>query len=188
MEWVPKQADHLKLSVRSAAVPHKRAVVEWDHAKFFSQPRKRKLAPGASPATAAAAASALSSGQPSELGAEVLQALEQGGNKIVYGVPAGSPAYPCYKVGLVAVRDAGVRAVYDLSVPNERGEDYRSFTANGLLVHNCAPLTSFDWNETDPSIIGTSSIDTTCTIWSHHTHTHAHTVARTSSTHAARYC
>merc|ERR1711871_1905306 len=29
----------------------------------------------------------------------------------------------------------------------------------------CAPLTSFDWNETDPSMIGTSSIDTTCTIW-----------------------
>eukprot|EP00550_Attheya_septentrionalis_P004701 CAMPEP_0198292588 /NCGR_PEP_ID=MMETSP1449-20131203/12912_1 /TAXON_ID=420275 /ORGANISM="Attheya septentrionalis, Strain CCMP2084" /LENGTH=351 /DNA_ID=CAMNT_0043991767 /DNA_START=15 /DNA_END=1070 /DNA_ORIENTATION=- len=29
----------------------------------------------------------------------------------------------------------------------------------------CAPLTSFDWNETDPNIIGTSSIDTTCTIW-----------------------
>ena len=30
----------------------------------------------------------------------------------------------------------------------------------------CAPLTSFDWNEIDPNIIGTSSIDTTCTIWS----------------------
>mmetsp|Transcript_22842 Transcript_22842/g.33413 ORF Transcript_22842/g.33413 Transcript_22842/m.33413 type:complete len:366 (+) Transcript_22842:155-1252(+) len=29
----------------------------------------------------------------------------------------------------------------------------------------CAPLTSFDWNETDPSMLGTSSIDTTCTIW-----------------------
>jgi len=29
----------------------------------------------------------------------------------------------------------------------------------------CAPLTSFDWNEADPNIIGTSSIDTTCTIW-----------------------
>lgn len=29
----------------------------------------------------------------------------------------------------------------------------------------CAPLTSFDWNEHDPSLIGTSSIDTTCTIW-----------------------
>ncbi len=29
----------------------------------------------------------------------------------------------------------------------------------------CAPLTSFDWNEHVPSMIGTCSIDTTCTIW-----------------------
>jgi DDB1- and CUL4-associated factor 7 len=29
----------------------------------------------------------------------------------------------------------------------------------------CAPLTSFDWNEADPTILGTASIDTTCTIW-----------------------
>ncbi len=29
----------------------------------------------------------------------------------------------------------------------------------------CAPLTSFDWSESDPTVIGTSSIDTTCTIW-----------------------
>ncbi|VBB34494.1 unnamed protein product, partial [Acanthocheilonema viteae] len=29
----------------------------------------------------------------------------------------------------------------------------------------CAPLTSFDWNDIDVSLIGTSSIDTTCTIW-----------------------
>ncbi|KAK8481041.1 hypothetical protein V6N13_025639 [Hibiscus sabdariffa] len=29
----------------------------------------------------------------------------------------------------------------------------------------CAPLTSFDWNDFEPSRIGTSSIDTTCTIW-----------------------
>lgn len=29
----------------------------------------------------------------------------------------------------------------------------------------CAPLTSFDWNEVDPYLLGTSSIDTTCTIW-----------------------
>jgi WD repeat-containing protein 68 len=27
-----------------------------------------------------------------------------------------------------------------------------------------SPLCS-DWNETDPNLIGTSSIDTTCTIW-----------------------
>lgn len=35
----------------------------------------------------------------------------------------------------------------------------------------CAPLTSFDWNESDPNIIGTSSIDTTCTIWDLNTET-----------------
>ena len=29
----------------------------------------------------------------------------------------------------------------------------------------CAPLTSFDWNEVDPNLVGTSSIDTTCTVW-----------------------
>lgn len=29
----------------------------------------------------------------------------------------------------------------------------------------CAPLTSFDWNEVDVGLVGTSSIDTTCTIW-----------------------
>ncbi|OAD72183.1 hypothetical protein PHYBLDRAFT_114101 [Phycomyces blakesleeanus NRRL 1555(-)] len=28
-----------------------------------------------------------------------------------------------------------------------------------------APITSFDWNELDPNIIVTSSIDTTCTVW-----------------------
>eukprot|EP01080_Neovahlkampfia_damariscottae_P006391 gene6391-10398_t len=29
----------------------------------------------------------------------------------------------------------------------------------------CAPLTSFDWNTFSPNILGTSSIDTTCTVW-----------------------
>lgn len=29
----------------------------------------------------------------------------------------------------------------------------------------CSPLTSFDWNESDLRRLGTSSIDTTCTIW-----------------------
>ncbi|TPX37650.1 hypothetical protein SmJEL517_g00773 [Synchytrium microbalum] len=33
----------------------------------------------------------------------------------------------------------------------------------------CAPLTSFDWNETDQNLIVTSSIDTTCTVWDVHT-------------------
>lgn len=37
-----------------------------------------------------------------------------------------------------------------------RGQNKREF---------CAPLTSFDWNETNPSMIVTSSVDTTCTVW-----------------------
>ncbi len=28
-----------------------------------------------------------------------------------------------------------------------------------------APLTGFDWNQKNIQLIGTSSIDTTCTIW-----------------------
>lgn len=36
---------------------------------------------------------------------------------------------------------------------------------NNKHVEYCAPLTSFDWNEVDPSIVACCSIDTTCTIW-----------------------
>ncbi|KAJ3277585.1 ddb1 and cul4 associated factor 7, partial [Blyttiomyces sp. JEL0837] len=35
----------------------------------------------------------------------------------------------------------------------------------GSKKDQCAPLTSFDWNESDPSLCVTSSIDTTCTVW-----------------------
>merc|ERR1712188_327868 len=38
-------------------------------------------------------------------------------------------------------------------------------TNKSAEVKFCAPLTSFDWNPVDSNIIGTSSIDTTCTIW-----------------------
>lgn len=36
---------------------------------------------------------------------------------------------------------------------------------NNRSSEYCAPLTSFDWNDVDLRFIGTSSIDTTCTIW-----------------------
>ncbi|KAL9183993.1 hypothetical protein ACHAXT_002079 [Thalassiosira profunda] len=51
------------------------------------------------------------------------------------------------------------------------GEGTLSHKREGLLINNnrnseyCSPLTSFDWNEVDPSMIVTSSIDTTCTVW-----------------------
>jgi len=54
----------------------------------------------------------------------------------------------------------------------ETGGDDDKYTVKNvsLLNHtksnnNCAPLTSLDWNQVDQNIIGTSSIDTTCTIW-----------------------
>ncbi|KAB1205222.1 Protein TRANSPARENT TESTA GLABRA 1 [Morella rubra] len=50
--------------------------------------------------------------------------------------------------------------------------DLRDHSIEPLSVLNnskssdfCAPLTSFDWNEVEPRRIGTSSIDTTCTVW-----------------------
>ena len=53
---------------------------------------------------------------------------------------------------------------------DDQGNPRASCTLSSLLNNNknseyCAPLTSFDWNSTDPGIVGTSSIDTTCTIW-----------------------
>ncbi|WOL05744.1 hypothetical protein Cni_G14475 [Canna indica] len=43
--------------------------------------------------------------------------------------------------------------------------DLRSVLDNSKSSGYCAPLTSFDWNDVEPRRIGTSSIDTTCTIW-----------------------
>lgn len=47
----------------------------------------------------------------------------------------------------------------------EHGVKQKCTLNNSKNTEFCAPLTSFDWNRTDPNIIGTSSIDTTCTIW-----------------------
>merc|ERR1711937_497407 len=43
--------------------------------------------------------------------------------------------------------------------------EVKSILNNSSNSEFCAPLTSFDWNEDDLNKIGTSSIDTTCTIW-----------------------
>merc|ERR1712226_254339 len=51
--------------------------------------------------------------------------------------------------------------------PNQDSVEMLALLNDSLQGNNeyCAPLTSFDWNEVDPNILGTSSIDTTCTIW-----------------------
>ncbi|GLC39801.1 WD repeat-containing protein lwd1 [Pleodorina starrii] len=46
-----------------------------------------------------------------------------------------------------------------------RGVQLRALLNNNKQSEFSAPLTSFDWNEADPKRLGTSSIDTTCTIW-----------------------
>jgi len=50
-------------------------------------------------------------------------------------------------------------------VSEEKGTTLACLLNNNKSREFCAPLTSFDWNETNPAIIGTSCIDTTCTIW-----------------------
>jgi len=85
--------------------------------------------------------------------------------------------YPCTKIlwspategkDLMATTGDYLR-LWDIT-DDGKGTGHDSAKQLSLLDNNknseyCAPLTSFDWNETDPSIIGTSSIDTTCTIW-----------------------
>ena len=42
--------------------------------------------------------------------------------------------------------------------PGTGNVQMRKLLNNNKNSEFCAPLTSFDWNETDPSIVGTSSI------------------------------
>lgn len=48
---------------------------------------------------------------------------------------------------------------------NDNEVNMQAVLDNNKHTEYCAPLTSFDWNDTDPSMIGTCSIDTTCNIW-----------------------
>ncbi|KAK1617122.1 hypothetical protein QYE76_022639 [Lolium multiflorum] len=57
----------------------------------------------------------------------------------------------CNGVGAPAAQQPGAKLCCELN--GNRNSDF------------CGPLTSFDWNDADPRRIGTSSIDTTCTIW-----------------------
>nr|QPF70692.1 TRANSPARENT TESTA GLABRA 1 [Lilium hybrid cultivar] len=49
--------------------------------------------------------------------------------------------------------------------PTDSSVELRSLLNNSKSSDFSAPLTSFDWNDSNPNRIGTSSIDTTCTIW-----------------------
>jgi len=87
--------------------------------------------------------------------------------------------YPCTKVMWTPDQSHGTRdllattgdylRIWSLS-DDESGKGTLRHKKEALMDNNknsdyCAPLTSFDWNDADPNILGTSSIDTTCTIW-----------------------
>lgn len=79
--------------------------------------------------------------------------------------------YPCTKIQWIPDKDGTCKDLLATSADYLRiwkvdENDCVKMTA--LLNNNkksCGPLTSFDWNAVDPTILGTSSIDTTCTIW-----------------------
>ena len=58
-------------------------------------------------------------------------------DKITYGVHCNARVLPLFRERLVGIRPAGPKHVYDLTVPSPQGDDTASFTANGVVVHNC---------------------------------------------------
>lgn len=57
---------------------------------------------------------------------------------VTYGVHEDAArVLPLFRVRLVARRPVGAKHVYDLTVPSEQGDHTASFTANGVVVHNC---------------------------------------------------
>ncbi|KAH8941274.1 hypothetical protein BDL97_14G028800 [Sphagnum fallax] len=71
------------------------------------------------------------------------------------------PDKDCQKPDLLATTGDFLRI---WQVHDDRVE-LKSLLNNNRHSEFCAPLTSFDWNEVEPKRLGTSSIDTTCTIW-----------------------
>eukprot|EP01062_Namystynia_karyoxenos_P011276 TRINITY_DN14028_c0_g1_i1.p1 TRINITY_DN14028_c0_g1~~TRINITY_DN14028_c0_g1_i1.p1 ORF type:complete len:390 (+),score=112.85 TRINITY_DN14028_c0_g1_i1:99-1172(+) len=61
--------------------------------------------------------------------------------------------------------------LWEVNARNKDGEVEEGKVATSCCLNNnkrtdfCAPLTSFDWNNDDVRLVGTSSIDTTCSIW-----------------------
>ena len=58
-------------------------------------------------------------------------------NKVNYSIPNDSGVLPLIRVKLLGRRFVGEQHVYDLTVPSPQGDDSCSFTANGIVVHNC---------------------------------------------------
>ncbi len=101
---------------------------------------------------------------------------------LMHGVCCGHAAMPACFVALPAIWSSWMRLHHAAAAASTTSAGHRHSSCYkhdwlDLMQHlgRCAaqnkqsqyaaPLTSFDWNETDPKRLGTSSIDTTCTIW-----------------------
>ncbi|KAJ3675828.1 hypothetical protein LUZ60_004870 [Juncus effusus] len=71
------------------------------------------------------------------------------------------PDRDCLRPDLLAT-SADFLRIWQIS---DDGVEIRSVLNGNRNSEFCGPLTSFDWNEAEPRRIGTSSVDTTCTIW-----------------------
>jgi WD repeat-containing protein 68 len=71
------------------------------------------------------------------------------------------PDKECTKADLIATTGDYLR-IWNIK---DEGVELKSLLNNNKNSEFCAPLTSFDWNETNLQRVGTSSLDTTCTIW-----------------------
>ncbi|KAL4423317.1 hypothetical protein ABPG77_006112 [Micractinium sp. CCAP 211/92] len=109
---------------------------------------------------------------------EIIQLDEQRGAVHSNPALAFQHPYPPTKVAFIPDKDGTRPDLLATSgdflrlwrISEEPGAGQQGVRLEKLLNNNkggefAAPLTSFDWNELDPRRIGTSSIDTTCTIW-----------------------
>lgn len=102
---------------------------------------------------------------------ELIELDEESGS---FRCPPGFKAdhgYPATKVMFIPDKEGNMADLLASS-----GESLRVWTVDdsGIRLERaldpkpgepCEPLTSFDWNESNPSLLGTCSTDQTCTIW-----------------------
>ncbi|KAG6404992.1 hypothetical protein SASPL_132571 [Salvia splendens] len=75
------------------------------------------------------------------------------------------PDKDCQRPDLLASSSDFLRLWQISDSDSSRRVELKSLLNNNRNSEFSGPLTSFDWNEAEPRRIGTSSIDTTCTIW-----------------------
>ncbi len=98
---------------------------------------------------------------------EILELVDNDLKK-VFEMPTG---YPCTKLlwrpnktknSQLAFSSDCIQ-IYDYS--EEKKSLMFKAKLNNMKSKYCGPLTSFDWNTANDSLLGTASVDTTCTIW-----------------------